>query len=526
MIPAQRGPRVLGATRLSRYRDNSTSPERQEAAVERVAADIGGHVVGWARDMDVSASKVPPHERPELGEWMRRPDEFDVIAWWRLDRAVRKMADMAQLGQWAKDHKKRLIFAEGPGSARLELDFGSPMSELIMMVLAFAAQMEAEAIKERTTGASEFLRSVGRWSGGPVPFHARPVPHPTEDEGWWLGLNDESDDPMWNTAEIGDHMVDMALNDKSRHAISDWVNKNHPAVTPANHRRRLAGREIDPDARWNPGMVTDYLRNQHLTGRFTHNGKVVRDENGEYVVRGDALIPIEAFNRLQNKLDETAGTAPERRSDAHPLLGILHCGVCGGRLYQGWLSPGPNRKEPKRQYRCAARAHGKSCRKPAYVIADAVDRYAEDQFLTAFGEKEVFQIIAIPGQDHNAEIEELTADVEELSAQLVGLRGTAAAAVARQLQARSDRLDRLSAAPVIPPRTEVIATGETYAKLWRSEDTEGKRDLLRQVGVRIEVGETTRGSRDVTRRLSFDIGVFTDPEAAALAAVEREEQLA
>lgn len=129
-------------------------------------SDIGGRFVAWADDPDVSAAKVAPMDRPALGEWLAKPTEFDGIAWQRLDRAVRSMADMADLGRWARTHKKRLIFAEGPGGGRLELDMGSPMSELILMIPAFAAQMEVQATEERVLGATRYLRSVGRWKGG------------------------------------------------------------------------------------------------------------------------------------------------------------------------------------------------------------------------------------------------------------------------------------------------------------------------------------------------------------------------
>ncbi|MEK8173389.1 recombinase family protein [Streptomyces sp. M19] len=99
---------------------------------------------------------------------MKRPDEYDVIVFWRLDRAVRSMADMSNLAAWAREHDKRLIFAEGPGGGKLELDLtsGSIMAELIMLLLAFAAQMESQATAERVTGSRAALRTLGRWHGG------------------------------------------------------------------------------------------------------------------------------------------------------------------------------------------------------------------------------------------------------------------------------------------------------------------------------------------------------------------------
>ncbi|MEV6684467.1 recombinase family protein [Streptomyces sp. NPDC051130] len=497
--------RVLGARRLSRMTDTSTSFDRQGIAIEAVVNAIGGTLIDWADDPDVSAAKVAPKDRPKLGPWLQRPTEYDAIVWWRLDRAVRSMRDMAWLAGWARDHKKRLIFAEGPGGGRLELDMTSPMSELILMILAFAAQMEVQAIQERTSGASEFLRSVGRWSGGRVPFGRVPIPHPSEEDGWWLGKHDES-------AEIVEEMVQLVLDKKSYHAISAWLNEKRPAKTPANHRRVIAHppKDIDPNARWNPGMVSTFLRQPSLRGWSTIKGKPVRNADGEPVLIGPPLVDDVTWRRLQAEMDSRE--LPETRqnkSDAHPLLGVLYCGTCGGKLYQGWMAAGVRRATAKRQYRCAARAHGRACEKPAYVAAAPVDAYVEEKFLAHFGRIELVEIITIPGVDHRPEIEELAADIDTLAGQLGNLRGPAAAAVARQIQGRSDKLERLQAQPIVPSRSEEVRTGVTYAMAWEQAKARGAveecRSMLTTLGVRVVVGQTYRGARDVSKRLSFDL---------------------
>lgn len=509
--------RVLGARRLSRVTDNSTSFERQGARIADVTESIGGELLPkWADDPDISAAKVAPPDRPGLGAWLTRPDEYDAIAWARLDRAVRSMRDMAWLAGWARDNGKRLIFAEGPGGGRLELDMTSPMSELILMILAFAAQMEVQAIQERTQGAAEYLRSVGRWGGGRIPFGRMPVPHPTEEDGWWLGVHDD-------TAGIVDAMAGLIVDGKSYHVVSAWVNHHHPALTPANHRRALADppRDTDPEARWNPGMVSSFFRQLSLRGWAVTRGEVVRDEIGDPVMIGPALVDDDMWHVLQAEMDSRDGENGDRnKSDAHPLLGILFCGSCGGRMYQGWMAPGPNRKTAKRQYRCAARAHGRVCLKPAYVTAEPVDEFTEERFLHQFGMLDLTYVNVVPGVDHRPEIEELRADIDNLVTRMATLRGPAADAVARQVQGRSDKLERLEAQPVIPARTEEIPTGVAYADAWRQAkargDVEGRRDMLRTMGVRVTVGETYRGARDVRGRLSFE-AVREDPEADALA---------
>jgi len=72
------------------------------------------------------------------------------------------MSDMSRLADWAREHGKTLAFCSGPGGT-LVLDMTSgPVAELIAMVLAFAAQLEAQSIKERTLDSRAALRLLKR----------------------------------------------------------------------------------------------------------------------------------------------------------------------------------------------------------------------------------------------------------------------------------------------------------------------------------------------------------------------------
>ncbi|WP_026412143.1 recombinase family protein, partial [Actinomadura oligospora] len=66
--------------RLSSLTEETTSPERQKEAEENWARANNTDIIGWAIDLDVSAS-IPPHERPELGAWLERHNEYDLIIW-------------------------------------------------------------------------------------------------------------------------------------------------------------------------------------------------------------------------------------------------------------------------------------------------------------------------------------------------------------------------------------------------------------------------------------------------------------
>jgi site-specific DNA recombinase len=62
--------RALLAVRLSDVTDTTTSPQRQMEVTTREARSRGMTIAGKAVDLDVSAIKMNPFERPELGDWL------------------------------------------------------------------------------------------------------------------------------------------------------------------------------------------------------------------------------------------------------------------------------------------------------------------------------------------------------------------------------------------------------------------------------------------------------------------------
>ncbi len=97
------------------------------------------------------------------------------------------MAHMHELAKWARDHRKMLVFAEGIGGGELVFDFRDPMdptAEFQMRMLAFAAQVESQSIKDRVTGAMAAIRRVPlRWRGARSPYGYMPAPMPKEHGG-------------------------------------------------------------------------------------------------------------------------------------------------------------------------------------------------------------------------------------------------------------------------------------------------------------------------------------------------------
>src|SRR5712671_766081 len=97
--------RALIVIRLSRVTDATTSPQRQLQSCRELCDQRGYDVIGVAEDLDVSAGKTSPFDRPQLGDWLNnRVGEYDVLVFYRMDRIVRRLLDLADLIRWCQAH--------------------------------------------------------------------------------------------------------------------------------------------------------------------------------------------------------------------------------------------------------------------------------------------------------------------------------------------------------------------------------------------------------------------------------------
>ncbi|MYV76229.1 recombinase family protein [Streptomyces sp. SID1046] len=507
--------RALIAVRLSDMTDVTTSPLRQREAGEAQAARIGARVVGYATDLDVSATKTTPFERPELGDWLRRPDEFDVIIWWRLDRAVRSLADMEDLARWAKEHRKRIIFAEGAGGT-LDLDMSSALGvgEIIVRLLAWAAQMEAQAIAERVSGARAALRAQGRWPGGIPPYGYRPVPR---DGAPGLTLV-----PDPSAVSVLEQIMTELLDGAQPHTVAMELNAAG-VRTPRDHDDVRRGKE--PRGRtWVGTTVKSVVTSPTLLGYHVHQGKPVRDGNGRPVLAGPPIVERDKFEQVKAAVAELAAPERRERKDTNALLlGVAHCANCEGRMYMYGANSGKTVV-----YGCRALARGRKCETKASIRADWLDEWAETHFLQRVGAMPITRVVRHPGYDPGPELVELTDELRMHMAE----QGRYKTPIGQQLwgerrDALELRVTELMETPRVEPREELIRTGETYGELWALADQAGRRRLLVDAGARVLVSASRgRGGR-ITRldesRVSFQIGAHTDPEAEALDAIRREE---
>ncbi|MCX4677548.1 recombinase family protein [Streptomyces sp. NBC_01433] len=525
--------RGVRCVRLSVLTDETTSPERQRGADDRVAAELNidfgsGDALREAVDLDVSASTFGPFDRPQLGGWLARPDEYDALVRWRFDRAIRSMAHMHELAKWARDHRKMLVFAEGIGGGKLVFDFRNPMdpmAEFQMMMLAFAAQVESQSIKDRVTGAMAAIRRMPlRWrGGGRPPYGYMPAPMPAEfgGVGWTLV-------PDPDAVTIIERIVRELLEGKTVSAIAAGLNVDQKA-SPRDHLAvkmqrtkggKTGGAKGAPTAcevfKWTPSVIRQILRNETLIGWKMHQARPVRDAQGNPIMHTEQpIMTREEFDSIGATLDSRSVANPDRKDTNALLLRVIHCGSCGGRMY---LNKGPHKQAPV--YKCSAHSRGEICEAPANIRGDWVDEYVSVEFLRLVGPVQTTHVVEIPGYDPEPELRATLAEFNEHQQQKGRQKSRhAAAAWQERADALDNRIADLESREKRDAQRIVTPTGRTFAHEWAEKDTAGRRAMLNEAGVRLDVRRGVRGGwrkLDV-RRVTFTMSGELDPAAEALA---------
>jgi len=463
--------RLLGAVRLSDLTDESTSPERQNGKITSFA-QLGNHeLVYVAEDLDVSGA-VSPFDRPDLGQWLDRPDDWDGIVVARLDRLTRSPFDFLIFWRWLEEHGKTLI------SLDPQLDFSTPFGRLVAQILVMFAEFERQMIADRVREAYYHLRQAGQFPGGSVPFGYMPIR--LVPKGWRLVPDPE-------LAPIVEEMVNRYLDGQSYHQISRWLNESGIPASRDTQRRRSGRAGLDKG--WSPATVAKILTSPSLIGRTSSKGQPLRDSDGMLVML-DPLIPVERWERLQAAIEERKYG---RREHPSLLLRVAFC-ACGEALYMashnkvGEMTPG---RRQFRYYLCQGRRKG-DCQ-AGRIPADALEEWTWATFVTLVGETEILEPVHIPAVDQSAELAAVEEAMTYLEDQYVGgqvYQGAGGAARFSNMMARlQERRDRLAAMPSSPARTEYRPTGRTFAERWAEldGDPEGRRQLMISAGYKVWV---------------------------------------
>lgn len=134
--------------------------DAQQTLLERAADYEGWDVVELIRDEGQSAGTL---DRPGLQRALKMlaRGDADGIAVAKLDRLTRSTIDFAQLLDWLKDAKARLIALD------MRLDTSTAMGRMAASLVVLIAEWERGTIAERTVAGLAAKRAKGQATGRP-----------------------------------------------------------------------------------------------------------------------------------------------------------------------------------------------------------------------------------------------------------------------------------------------------------------------------------------------------------------------
>lgn len=443
--------RVLGRVRLSRLTDESTSAERQRELIEQWSALHDHTVVGWAEDLDISGS-VDPFDTPQLGDWLNnRAPEFDIIACWKLDRLSRNTININGLFAWCIKYGKTVV------SVTESIDLGTPHGRLIANVLAFLAEGELEAIRERTRAGRKKVVSLGRWPGGPAPYGFSAVK--LDGGGFKLA-------PRADQVEVIKRIRDLILSGLSMEAVAKRLNDD--------------GVPSPTGKAWRSARLFLMMESKLLLGHSIYKGQTVRDaQGGMPVMVSEPILEPDEWDRLQAAIQaRRLPSAMKRTQNTSPLYGVIFCKSCGSMMY--------NRKyghrESDRGYTYDYYMCPKSCGR--MIHAELIYKLLQKVFLAEVGDERVRERVYVPAESHETEMKEAQRAVDEITPLLgVITSETMRKQLTAQLLALDSRIKALESKPVRESHWEYLETGGTYTQAWESADLRARRDLLVKSGI-------------------------------------------
>ena len=405
--------------------------------------------------------------RPKLGPWFtERVDEWDTIVVWRLDRLVRKVADLAELITWCEANGKNIVSATEP------FDLATPLGKALIYLVAVFAEIEAGFTRERVTGAQKTLRETGRWGGGGQFFGTMPVANP-DGKGWVLDEDPEASPILMelvNRVTSGEAMNSVMLDFNARKILS-----------PSDYRRVARGRPAK-GVRWSVANIADLLRSPSLLGYTAHDGKLFRGPDGLPVKKGPAFLTRTQFDRLQAAMSRRTFKAP-RSEDVSPLLDVAFCRLCKGPIYCHATTRG---EKVYRYYKCPEKNVRKAC-EARNVRADVLELAVEDSLLARIGDWQVFDKIEIAGHDHTNELLDIDQALRDLREdRAAGLfKGEQGSKEFRETYTKLEaRRETLAADPKPSRRAEFVDTGRTWNEVWAEYDGSERRRLLMDAGIK------------------------------------------
>lgn len=286
-------------------------------------------------------------ERPALEEvrQLARTRNFDALIAYATDRLARNPIHLAIIAEECEKHHIELLFVTEP------LD-SSPEGQLLRYVRGYAAQIEAEKIRERTIRGKRSRAREGKLPTGGGGLYG----YEYDPETGTRAVNREQADVVrmifqWCVEEqlpLGSiclRLMDMGIP----------APKGGPKWSTSTVSRLL--RKIDYAGKTYAFRMRSVEPKSHVKQAFergpqkkTHREARPREEWIELPGATPAIISEELFHAAQRQLKKNADNSSRNRKRQYLLAGHVRCGKCGSRMYSVPRNP------DHRYYRCRRRS--------------------------------------------------------------------------------------------------------------------------------------------------------------------------
>jgi len=476
---------IVGVRRLSRKTDATSSPERQADQTLDAVASVGGHIIAWADDWEVSGA-TDPMTRAGFGPWLRgEMGPYDGVAAASVDRAGRNVRDVLNTQDLLTGQGRKIITADHQGV----WDFTNVNDENEWMIKAWGSQMELRAIQKRNRDETLRARAAGQPKQKPSYGYQyiRLVPTGKVDH---VAIDPEA-------AEIIREVAERILGDQSGTitCATESARLNRSGVpSPSDRRARLYARP--PKGKlWTAKTVKLILTSEAALGYLMHNQRPVIGADGRPVriaeplwepAHRDALIAATAVK-------STGERAPK---GVRLLSGLAFCGNCGARLYVA------GRTASDLAYGCTARVRGvvasQGCKPAPAMSINAMDAGATSWFLDRYGDLEVLRKVYDPGTGYATRIAELKVDRDRLrDDRRAGLYDDPDEQewYRTTYNRIGEEIKEYQALPERAPGMRMESTGVTVAQKWNgAPDNTARREILNEYSIRVVLHPRRAGS--------------------------------
>lgn len=482
--------RALLAARISVDTDESTSIPRQLEKLHTWAQGLGHEVAGVVEDRSVSGSVDLP-ERPSMGPWLTEEgrEQWDVLAVTTQDRLSRDDLHFMAFVKNVLDWGKTLVVLDDPS-----FDISTETGRLIAYAKATQAAGELRKIRQRVADARDYLRRNGLFAGGLTPFGY--VYEDSEDGKHYVLV------PEAKYAKILKEISERVRSGVSTNQIARELNAAG-TLTWRDYLRELRGKDAkrrngkaltEPKGtNWSPQVVQRILKHPACAGFLAYKGEPYEDDEGNPVMATEYPILSNAEWQATVAAIKSRGVSDIRRTNQASLLtGVARCGSCGSRMFCHRLKKTLATGEVKvyRHYSCTARSKGMPCSSPARIPEDLLNEVFEEALLSRLGELPEVVKVTEPGEDHTAELDQVTARLLRLEKDYENGRyddPEKEESYWRTLGNLTRKAKELKAKPVRPAVTRYVETGLTWAQKWGGMNTDARRDYLTGRDVRVYV---------------------------------------